>query len=312
MEEKQVNVPIADAISDWMKKYKLNSVKTATYDRLETSLVMMSKYEIAQIPLETLQSSDIQSYINQLVADGYALTTIKKQFNLLSGFLRWANTEGIISRPIHSNVNLPSQSVVHKQKKEVMVYSDEEQLALRNVLLTREKPGYGAALLMMEMGFRVGEVLALNWEDVNWSRKAITVNKTLVRLANRKKSFVQQGAKSYTSNRTIPMSKVVYDLFREMRLHNLRPIGYIFTNDEGEPLSYEAMRYQIGVACEKAGVPYLGQHVFRHTFATNCFYRGCNVKILSKLLGHADVSITYNTYIHLFGDALEEMRSVVD
>lgn len=50
MEERQVNVPIADAISDWMKKYKLNSVKTATYDRLETSLAMMSKYEIAKIP----------------------------------------------------------------------------------------------------------------------------------------------------------------------------------------------------------------------------------------------------------------------
>lgn len=312
MEERQVNVPIANAISDWMAKYKLNSVKTATYDRLETSLTMMSKYQIAKILLKELESSDIQSYINQLVDDGYALSTIKKQFNLLSGFLRWANTEGIISRPIYNNVKLPSQSVVQKPKKAVPVYTEEEQRALRTILLTGEKPGYGAALLMMEMGFRVGEVLALSWDDVNWNRKAITVSKTLVRLVNRKRLFVQQGAKSYTSNRTIPMSKIAYDLFREMRLHNLHPSGYIFANENGDPLSYEAMRYQIGLACEKAGVPYLGQHVFRHTFATNCFYKGCNVKILSKLLGHADVSITYNTYIHLFGDALEEMRSVVD
>ena len=72
------------------------------------------------------------------------------------------------------------------------------------------------------------------------------------------------------------------------------------------------MRYQIQKACLTAGVPYKGLHVFRHTFATNCYYRGANVKLLSKLLGHADVSITYNTYIHLFGDALEEMRNVVD
>lgn len=71
------------------------------------------------------------------------------------------------------------------------------------------------------------------------------------------------------------------------------------------------MRYQIQCACVEAGVPYLGQHVFRHTFATNCYNRGCDVKILSKLLGHADVTVTYNVYIHLFGDALEEMRSVV-
>ena len=52
-------------------------------------------------------------------------------------------------------------------------------------------------------------------------------------------------------------------------------------------------------------------HAFRHTFATNCYERGCDVKILSKLLGHSDVAITYNIYIHLYGDALEEMRRVV-
>lgn len=55
---------------------------------------------------------------------------------------------------------------------------------------------------------------------------------------------------------------------------------------------------------------FLGQHVFRHTFATNYYNRSCDVKILSKLLGHADVSVTYNVYIHLYGDALEETRSV--
>lgn len=54
-----------------------------------------------------------------------------------------------------------------------------------------------------------------------------------------------------------------------------------------------------------------GNHALRHTCATNCYNRGCDVKILSKLLGHADVSITYNIYIHLYGDALEEMRSVI-
>ncbi|MBQ7850102.1 MAG: tyrosine-type recombinase/integrase [Clostridia bacterium] len=76
-------------------------------------------------------------------------------------------------------------------------------------------------------------------------------------------------------------------------------------------LSYEAIRYQINHACADAGVSYKGQHAFRHTFATNCYKKGADVKILSKLLGHSDVSITFNVYIHLFGDALEEMRSVI-
>ena len=52
---------------------------------------------------------------------------------------------------------------------------------------------------------------------------------------------------------------------------------------------------------------YRGEHVFRHTFATNCYYRGIDVKILSNLLGHADVNITYNIYVHLYGDGFEAM-----
>ena len=70
---------------------------------------------------------------------------------------------------------------------------------------------------------------------------------------------------------------------------------------------YEALRWQTKCACRDAGIEYRGEHVFRHTFATNCYYKGMDIKILSKLLGHADVNITYNIYIHLYGDGFEEM-----
>lgn len=166
-------------------------------------------------------------------------------------------------------------------------------------------------MLMMETGLRIGECLALTWNDVLWGRRAIRVSKTLIRIANRHRMEVQDGAKSFTSNRTIPLSTNAYNLLDDLSRSSEKTNGYIFAADDGFPISYEAMRYQIQQACEEADVPYLGQHVFRHTFATNCYNRGCDVKILSKLLGHADVAVTYNVYIHLFGDALEEMRSVV-
>lgn len=166
-------------------------------------------------------------------------------------------------------------------------------------------------MLMMETGLRIGECLALTWNDVLWERRAIRVSKTLIRIANRHRMEVQDGAKSFTSNRTIPLSTNAYNLLDDLSRSSEKTNGYIFAADDGFPISYEAMRYQVQQACEEADVPYLGQHVFRHTFATNCYNRGCDVKILSKLLGHADVAVTYNVYIHLFGDALEEMRSVV-
>ena len=86
---------------------------------------------------------------------------------------------------------------------------------------------------------------------------------------------------------------------------------WVFTDAEGDRLSYEALRYQTQCACRSAGVDYKGEHVFRHTFATNCYYKGVDIKILSKLLGHADVNITYNVYVHLYGDGFDEMHSAL-
>lgn len=58
-------------------------------------------------------------------------------------------------------------------------------------------------------------------------------------------------------------------------------------------------------------IEFRGEHVFRHTFATNCYHKGIDVKILSRLLGHADVNITYNLYIHLYGDGFDEMHDAL-
>ena len=90
--------------------------------------------------------------------------------------------------------------------------------------------------------------------------------------------------------------------------------GFIFPSarDSSMPITYFAVKYAMIKACERSGVRYRSVHTLRHTFATNCYNRGCDVKILSKLLGHSDVAITYNVYIHLYGDALEEMRKVIE
>lgn len=302
---------LGEAIKNWMIRYKMNSVKPATYDRLLVSLDALMRYPIAHEDILTLRTEDLQNYVNTLVADGYAQTTIKKQFHLISAYLRHANAEGIIPFPIQNNVKLPNQSAVKKKKKEVEAYSKPEQIRLMKVLQTCAHPSYSTAILMMEAGLRVGEALALTWGDILWERRAVRINKTLIRLANRRLIEVQDSAKSYTSNRTVPLSTTAMQLLERLYANCSNPAGFIFHTEDGSPLSYESIRYQIQLACNEANVPYKGQHIFRHTFATNCYYRGCDVKILSKLLGHSDVTVTYNTYIHLFGDALEEMRSVI-
>ena len=110
---------LSENIKEWMVKYKKNSVKPTTYDRLETSYNAMLNYSIAHMDISNLETEDIQNYINKLVADGYALSTIKKQYPLISSFLKHANAKGIVQRPIQNDVHLPTQSAVKKKKKEV-------------------------------------------------------------------------------------------------------------------------------------------------------------------------------------------------
>lgn len=299
-------------IEEWMVEYKKTSVKPSTYDRLVGSLALMDRYPISTIMTDKLQVVDIQRYINKLLEDGYALTTIKKQLHLISGFIEHANLLGLLSRPLHKGVKLPSEATVKKHRKQVIAYTRDEQDALRQILMRNDNVAYNAVLIMLETGMRVGEVLALSWSDIDWKRRAVRINKTVVHVVHKKRSYIQNSAKSYSSNRTIPLSREALDILKRMKENEDVFSNVIFHDRNGDMLSYEKLRWWTQKACDEAGVSYYGQHVFRHTFATNCYEKGCDVKMLSRLLGHADVTITYNVYIHLFGDALEEMRSVVD
>ena len=300
-----------DDIKDWMINYKKTSVKATTYDRLLVSLEMMKRYPIADVPIEELEDDDIQNYLNRLVDEGYARSTVKKQFYLIREFLDRAVLKGRIARPIYNGVKLPSESIVKKRKKEVIAYTKSEQAALREVLTSVNDPAYKAVLIMMETGMRIGETLALGWDDVDFSRRALKISKTVVRITDTKRSYIQIGAKSYSSNRSIPLSRNAFDILKAMKEED-EYNELVFHGKHGKMMSYETLRWRTQKACKQAGVNYYGQHVFRHTFATNCYERGCDVKRLSKLLGHQNVTITYNIYIHLFGDGLEDLRSVVD
>ena len=304
---------LAICIREWLDTVKRMSVKPTSFDRLETTYKNFLNYPLAQVAVSNLKTTDVQEYINTMVCDGYSLSTIKKQYHLISSYIRYATGEGVSIRPVCNNVVLPSKTQLKYQDSESQIsyYTKIEEYALRREFKSLDRVGYGAALLMLETGLRVGECLALKWEDVLWERRGLRVNKTLIRINNKRKMEVQNGAKSYTSNRTIPLSQEAMNLLEDLLTKTKNPRGYIFAGEDGQPITYEAMRYQTNQACKAADVVYKGQHAFRHTFATNCYNRGADVKILSKILGHSNISVTFNIYIHLYGDALEEMREVV-
>ena len=299
------SVSLANYIDEWMTTYKAYSVRQSTFDRLLTSIKALEGYAIASIPIGEITAKHIQLYVNELANSGYGLSTIKKQMRIVTAPLKQASALHIIPADPGIGIRLPSRYNVAKPERIVEAYTAQEQTALLNVISSGRRTGYFAIMLMIETGLRVGEVLALRWQDVQLTRKRINVRNTVVRLANKKQSFVQDSVKSESSRRTIPLTPEAINILEEQ--YARRTNEWVFTNDDGERLSYEALRYQTRKACDEAGIEYRGEHVFRHTFATNCYHKGIDVKILSRLLGHADVNITYNLYIHLYGDGFDEM-----
>ena len=301
-------------IQDWLEDRKRPSVKALTYDRLVISLRLMEKYDISNKQTNNITSSDIQRYLNQLAFDGYGISTIKKQYNLITAWWKYAMSCGIVVRPVYMDICLPNEENLVKAHREIEAYEHDEQERMADILLTLERPQYAVILLLLETGMRVGEALALKWADILWNRQAVAIKSTLVRLSSEPGvTYIQNSPKSRTSKRVIPLSDRAFDVLKRVRSEQRIASELIFPSSDNVklPFSYSSIEYQARRLCKLLDIPYKGLHAFRHTFATNCYERGCDVKILSKLLGHADVAITYNIYIHLYGDALEEMRKAL-
>lgn len=112
-----------------------------------------------------------------------------------------------IPSPMYLNVNLPSRGNIVKPEKEMDVLSPLEQEKLMRVLRTLEYPAYGVIALMLELGLRSGEAQTIMWNDVLMDRRAVKIHRTLVRLSSEAGfTFVQDSAKSKTSNRIVPLS----------------------------------------------------------------------------------------------------------
>ncbi len=177
-------------IIEWMQTFKAYSVKQSTYDRLLTSVKALEGFQIASMPIGEITSVHIQKYVNELAEYGYGLSTIKKQMRIVTAPLKQAAALHQIPADPAVGIQLPSRSNVLKAERTAEAYSQEEQKALWVLIDTHQKAGYAAVGLMIETGLRVGESLALRWKDVNLSQKRLRVRSTVVRLANKKRSYV--------------------------------------------------------------------------------------------------------------------------
>lgn len=299
---------LLEFINIWLELFKKNSIKSSSYARLLVSKDTMSKYDIAGKKLGEISFFDIQRYINSLVDAGYSLSGVKKQALIVTAPLRQAAAMQIIHADPCVGVKMPNETKLKKKTKEVIAYTKDEQERLEKRIATEpENTGYAAIGIMLETGLRAGELLALKWKDVELDRSRMQVHATILNLMYSNAEY-QDSPKSKSSNRVMPLTPKAVALLK--RLKARRTTEWVFEKG-GERYTYQKLMYQTKKLCREAGVKYSGEHVFRHTFATNCYYKGIDVKILSKLMGHSSVQVTYNIYINLYGDGFDDMYAAL-
>lgn len=308
------NLCLYQYISLWLNLFKKNEVKPGTLERLMQSNESLNRYDIANEKLTDVTPLDIQFYINQITEDGYSFSTIKKQLELIRASLRKAVSLKLISDNPAEEIGMPSKEVV-KKPKEVLAYTEKEQKKLQSYIEAHaDDNAVLCVAFMIETGLRSGEAMALMWRDVDIERHRCSVHSTIVNPHIPSKAYVQDSPKTDASIRTIPLNIRATMILKTIKRRATSE--FIFGEAEcgynkGNRLEYPTLIRAVKKMCAETGVPYRGAHVFRHTFATNCYYKGVDVKILSKLLGHSDVKVTYNTYINLYGDGFDDMYAAV-
>ncbi len=172
------------------------------------------------------------------------------------------------------------------------VLSIDEQRILEKYLYSDINNYKMGILLALYTGMRVGELCALQWDDIKES--TIIINKTVQRLKQNGKTVLEiTEPKTRTSNRKIPVPD-----FLTPTLNQYRSSGAVLKNRKGKPVEPRLMQLTFEKYVNDCGLPKTNFHALRHTFATRCVEAGFDIKSLSEILGHTDVKTTLNKYVH--------------
>lgn len=312
----------------WLTEIIKNSVKPTSFMRKEQVVKYQVLPYIGDCDMTELTSADIQTLLNNLNAS-YSYSTTKKAYEAINGcFKHFCKTTHWDHNPC-DGVIVPTTK--KKQVSDIRFLSTKQIVDFENEA-TRSygngtpvyKWGY-LFVVLLYTGMRVGEMLALEWNDVDFDRKTVTVTKDAVEVPNEQKGsgrviLIQDTPKTDSSNRVIPLnSKSEYAFLQLRKLTGNEKYVCASSNHNVLRLynlnkTYHRILQSCGI--EKTANSGFGIHSLRHTFATMLFRNGCQTKLVSKLLGHSDTAITEKIYIHIIQEqeakAINDLDSYLD
>ena len=275
--------------------YNLNEKKESTYFRDLATLDSLS--DISGMPLQTATEIQLKDFLLKQIK--YSQSTINKQFQMLKYTFREAKKRKIIIDNPMEDMKKPKS---RKAKEKVRALTVDEQKRLFEVLTTKDINYREQMMLSMLTGMRIGEINALEVKDVNFDFNTIHINKTISR-GERGQAILSNSAKTEAGSRTIPINDRVKRILMDCIQNKTE--GLVFTR-KGKLVTTSQVNCQYIRVMQKYNIiddnipGRVDLHSLRHTYATRCIEGGVQPKVLQKLLGHTDISITLNTYCDAF------------
>ena len=278
------NLTIMDLITEWLDSIN-NHIKPNTYQKYESVCRNHIIKEIGSVLVKLISNYTIINFTNRLKDKKLSSKSINDILIILSSAFRYAEeTYGITT---------PRIRYLKEEKKDIRVLSVNEQLQLITYLNNNTDIYKFGILLALYTGIRIGELCALQWNDITADSIQICKTMTRVKVGNGKTAVKIGSPKSESSKRIIPTPQCLLPLIDKYRNN-----GYVLSAhklDYTEPRLMQIKFEKIITECKMQKINF---HALRHTFATRCIEAGVDVKTLSEILGHSDVKTTLNRYVH--------------
>lgn len=288
-------------LNNWLagKRSTLKPASHKQYTQIARDYILPA---LGKIKLDDLRPDHIQHLYDTEMRKGTGLRTIEVIHAVIRGSLNHAVKLWIIGRN-PALATFPPRPA----RKEMQIYSQEQvqKLIVTAKLIT--SPYAELLQLAIATGMRLGEILGLQWKDVDWNKNSLTIQRQFSRKTRDSKLFTSPKTKA--GIRTIKVGEEVMTALqiqseRVSRLmweagENWHDLDLVFPSQDGKPLSGRYLLTSFQRIAKQAGLPKIRFHDLRHTAASLMLNNGIPVLIVSKRLGHAKPSITLDIYGHM-------------
>jgi integrase len=303
---------VGEYLDRWMRDVE-GTVRESTHQRYEYAVGPHVKPALGSIKLKDLNPAQVRWFYRDRLDSGLSPASVHKLQVVLHKALKAAVSDGLIPRNVAAGLKLPKLS-----REEIDPLNREE--ARRLLEAAKGERLEALYMLALNTGMRLGELLALNWDDVDLEGEVLRVRRTLTRAG---KVYTTGEPKTRNSRRVIRLTGAAVEALRghlprqleEMgRMGSLyQPGGLVFATEVGTIVNPSNVRNRsLKPLLKKAGLRPVRFHDLRHTCATLLLLKNVNPKIVSELLGHASVSITLDVYSHLMPDMQEKAARALE